>query len=214
MKINRIGTWFILGGLLLVAAALWLTGSNLWQGQQAGEASSRVLGKMAAQNPEMPTQASAEAPEQTEPTVELAIPDYMRNPAMEMPTQEIEGQTYVGVVDIPALELSLPVINEWSYPRLRVAPCRYMGSAYLNDLIIMAHNYRTHFGTLLDLQLGDDVYFTDMTGNVFHYAVIELETLGGTEVEEMISGDWDLTLFTCTVGGRTRVTVRCERTES
>ena len=29
-------------------------------------------------------------------------------------------------------------------------------------------------------------------------------------VEEMLSGGWALTLFTCTLGGRTRVTVRCE----
>ena len=36
-----------------------------------------------------------------------------------------------------------------------------------------------------------------------------METLMPTAVEEMESGDWDLTLFTCTVGGRTRVAVRC-----
>ena len=30
-----------------------------------------------------------------------------------------------------------------------------------------------------------------------------------TSVQEMTDGDWDLTLFTCTVGGKSRVTVRC-----
>ncbi len=33
------------------------------------------------------------------------------------------------------------------------------------------------------------------------------------DVEEMITGDWDLTLFTCTLGGQTRVTVRCQLIE-
>jgi sortase A len=36
-----------------------------------------------------------------------------------------------------------------------------------------------------------------------------MEILSPFAVEEMTSGDWDMTLFTCTVGGQSRVTVRC-----
>ena len=54
-----------------------------------------------------------------------------------------------------------------------------------------------------------DVTITDVDGHIFAYEVISLESLMPTAVEEMESGDWDLTLFTCTVGGRTRVVVRC-----
>ena len=76
-------------------------------------------------------------------------------------------------------------------------------------MIILAHNYSTHFGTLKDLGIGDPVTFTDADGNVFRYEVLELETLMPSAIEKMESGDWDLTLFTCTVGGQSRVTVRC-----
>ena len=38
---------------------------------------------------------------------------------------------------------------------------------------------------------------------------VELETLSPFAIEEMTGGNWDLTLFTCTVGGQYRVTVRC-----
>lgn len=38
----------------------------------------------------------------------------------------------------------------------------------------------------------------------------EIQILQPGDVEEMLSGGWALTLFTCTLGGRTRVTVRCE----
>jgi len=48
-------------------------------------------------------------------------------------------------------------------------------------------------------------------GNVFAYKVVETETLSPFSIEEMTTGDWDLTLFTCTVGGQNRVAVRCER---
>lgn len=45
--------------------------------------------------------------------------------------------------------------------------------------------------------------------NTALYEVIELETLSPFAIEEMTGGNWDLTLFTCTVGGQYRVTVRC-----
>ena len=129
-----------------------------------------------------------------------------------MPTVSFDGNDYIGRVDIPSLGLSLPVISEWSYPRLKIAPCRYTGSAYLDNLIIAAHNYSSYFGNLNRLNTGDTVTFTDVDGNQFTYAVSLIEDLPGTAIEEMQAGEWDLTLFTCTLGGRSRVTVRCERT--
>ena len=96
---------------------------------------------------------------------------------------------------------------------MKISPCRYEGSIYLDNMVICGHNYSTHFGTLKELDAGDLVFFTDMDGNLFEYAVAETEILQPTAVEEMTSGNWDLTLFTCTVGGATRVTVRCLKLE-
>ena len=56
---------------------------------------------------------------------------------------------------------------------------------------------------------GEIITFTDMDGNVFFYEVAEIEILDPYAKEEMLSGEWDLTLFTCTYGGQERVTVRC-----
>lgn len=137
-------------------------------------------------------------------------PPFVQYPEMEMPTREIDGQTYIGMVEVPALELSLPVISEWTYPRLKKAPCRYVGSVYSKDMVICGHNYDRHFGRLKDLAVGDEVRFTDMDGNVFFYSICGTEQLGKYAVEDMLAGEWDLTLFTCTKGGRMRVTVRCK----
>ena len=136
-------------------------------------------------------------------------PAFVRYPDMEMPMKEIDGETYIGVVEIPSLELSLPVMSDWSYPQLKKAPCRYVGSVYSHDVVICGHNYDRHFGRLKELVPGDEVRFTDMDGNVFRYSVCAVEQLAKTAVEEMQTGDWDLTLFTCTKGGVMRVTVRC-----
>ena len=167
----------------------------------------RLTPTLSSRQSELPPLSSGEALE------EAFVPDHVLNPEMAMPEENIDGRSYIGVLDIPALELSLPIISEWSYDALQIAPCRYSGSTYLDNLVIAGHNYRSHFASLPQLQPGDTVTFTDMDGNVFSYAVSSLETLSPYAVSDMTSGDWDLTLFTCTVGGQSRLAIRCDRTE-
>ena len=207
---NKKGLFFLRAGLLLIAAALCLVGYNLWEGYRVGQITADTVQQLHAYiEPETaPTDAIASPEDASLPAV--TIPGYIRTPEMEMPTQNIDGWDYIGMVEIPALALELPVISHWSYPALKVSPCRYQGSAYTDDLILLAHNYQSHFGSIQQLQTGDVVSFTDMNGNVFAYEVVLKETLEPTAIEEMEAGEWDLTLFTCTVGGSYRVTVRCE----
>ena len=86
---------------------------------------------------------------------------------MEMPTQEIDGQRYIGTLRLESLGLTLPIISEWDYTRLRIAPCRYAGSAYLDNMVIAAHNYESHFGQLKNLSQGEQITFTDIDGTCF-----------------------------------------------
>ena len=204
-------------GLLLIAAALFLAAYNIYDEQRAEQAAHETVEQLEACLPaESPAETLPEGMETLPPAGpgEVEIPDYVLDPNHEMPVRNIGGEDYIGVLEIPSLGLMLPVMSEWSYPRLKIAPCRYTGSAYQGNLIIAAHNYRSHFGNLKELCEGDVVCFTDMDGNVFSYEVVLLEILQPTDVDEMESGDWDLTLFTCTVGGKSRVTVRCERTDA
>ena len=198
-------------GLLLLLAALGLTAYNLWLDARASMSVDVVLERLtptlSSRQSELPALSSGEALE------EAFVPDYVLNPEMAMPEETIDGRNYIGVLDIPALELSLPIISEWSYDALQTAPCRYSGSAYLDNLVIAGHNYRSHFASLPQLQPGDTVTFTDMDGNVFSYAVSSLETLSSYAISDMTSGDWDLTLFTCTVGGQSRLAIRCDQAE-
>ena len=129
---------------------------------------------------------------------------------MDMPVERIDGIEYVGILQLPALSLELPIASQWSYPVLRKAPARYSGSAYTQDLVICGHNYTSHFGNLSALEPGDPVVFVDMDGNVFQYQVAEQELLNAEDVEAMQEGDWALTLFTCTIGGKNRIVIRCD----
>lgn len=204
-------------GLLLIAAALFLASYNLYDELRAEQSARQAVTQLDAY---LPAEAALEAPSDSagdqEPLVSderTVIPDYVLSPNMEMPVETINGIDFIGVLRIPALELELPIISEWNYPNLKSAPCRYSGSAYLNNLILCGHNYASHFGSLKTLSEGDIATFTDIDGNVFIYKMVERETLNPTDIEGMESGNWDLTLFTCTVGGQSRVTIRFELEE-
>lgn len=189
------GTIWMDTGLLLLSAAFCLTTYNVWDETRAENAAEQVTQQLE----EIISQAS-------EGTFVEACQKYQE---VEMPTKKIDGTFYIGLLEVPSLNLVLPVSGEWSESNARTAPCRYEGSAYANNLIIAGHNYRTQFAKLESLIGGDLVFFTDTEGTVFSYRVAEVEVLDGTAVKEMKNGDWDLTLFTCTYSGRARITIRC-----
>ena len=129
----------------------------------------------------------------------------------EEPAEEITYD-YAGVIAIPDLSLELPVIDQWNYARLKVAPCRQSGAAADGDLVIAAHNYKSHFGYLDRLEPGASVIFTDMEGTVYRYAVEEIRQLEPEDVEDVssvFSSEYPLVLYTCTPGGKARVAVFC-----
>lgn len=193
MRIKR-GTLFMLAGLLLILGAGGLTLHNYLEENAAAVQAERVVEVLEAQV--IPPSTDGEPPVQT---------------ATELQAVEIDERAYIGVLEIPALGLTLPVQADWSLPKLKASPCRYVGSALTGDMIIAGHNYRRHFGALSSLQAGEGVWFTDVNGHVYAYEVTGTEVLDGGDVDGMLAGDWDLTLFTCTLGGRSRVTVRCSQ---
>ena len=209
MKTNR-GTVWINAGLLLIAAALFLSAYNERESHEARDSAQQVIAQLCDA---LPTEAGDALPTEAGETEPTTLPESLPDVQREMPVKTINGRDYIGVLSIPSLELELPVISQWDYPALKVAPCRYAGSLYQDNLIICAHNYASHFGKLKTLQPGDIVLFTDMDEHVVTFQMVERETLNPMDEEGMEAGDWDLTLFTCTIGGQTRVTIRLERVE-
>lgn len=185
------------GGVLLIAALL-LTTFNIYDDRRAEKEARRVV-EAIFENPEE---------EKKENSIENTEMIYSE---MEMPVVEFEGNRYIGLLEIPALELKLPVMEDWSYEKLRIAPCRYSGSIYQDDMIIAGHNYKAHFSNVKRLPIGEKLKYTDAAGNVFSYYIGWMETISGKDREKMLEGDWDLTLFTCTYGGQNRCAIRCIR---
>lgn len=137
-------------------------------------------------------------------------PDIWIDPDMDMPEVELDGLSCIGTIEIPSLDIKLPVTSEFTYDLMKLAPCRYSGSAYKGNMVIAAHNSWFHFGRIHSLDPGSKVVFTDALGNQFVYHVAVVESLEPDSVEDMTSSEYPLTLFTCTLDAKNRVTVRCK----
>lgn len=189
MKRNRRrrGAVLLASGMLLLGLAGSLTVINMIEDRAAGEYTNQILDNMALSE-EMNIVAESD----------------------ENPIVIVDEEAFCGTVVIEKLRVKLPIFQQWNYKKLQKAPCRYSGSVEMNDMIIAAHNYNSHFGKLNVLENGDEIIFVDVLGKTYNYEVKEILLLDGSAVEDMTSGEWDFTLFTCTKGGKQRVTVRCE----
>lgn len=183
-KRNRGIAFLLIGVLLLLVACGWY-GYNILEDKKAGKQAADILYKI--ENLQETTEDESK------------------------PVITVDGDAFCGRVIIKKLGVELPVYDEWNYARLKSAPCRYTGSIETNDIVIAAHNYKSHFGPLNRLKIGDEVEFKDVHGKSHLYEVCELANLDGTAVSDMQSGGWDFTLFTCTMSGEQRITVRCEK---
>ena len=212
MNRRKAGVLLMLCGALFLLGAAWLAASNQREEAHAEEKAEAALidlkRELIADSGQLlpPQGNSQDASSDIAPTVEVLSP--------EMPTLQIDGQDYIGYLELPTLGLSLPVMSEWSELKLQTAPCRYWGTIRDGTLVILAHNYARHFGRLKELGIGDPAQFVDANGVVYSYEVAALETLEPDEVNRMVDSEYDLTLFTCTYGGKHRVTVRLNRTRS
>ena len=189
---KRIGVLCIILGFCCLFSAVGLIAYNQMEEKSAEAASAAML-----HNVQQITETEGKAPAAEYPA--------------EMPTVDVDGNPCIGMLSIPVLELELPVISEWDYDRLKIAPCRQYGSTKTDDLVIAAHNYASHFGRLAQLRTGDLLTFTDMDAETILYGVVTVDVLEPTAVDTVKDSEFDLVLYTCTYGGENRVAVFCDR---
>ena len=194
-------------GVILLAAAVALAVRNFQTDLEAAQSRDTVLLQLADAMPEVEETPATDEP----PVTEAPEPEKEEEEKEVLPSVPIDGRNYMGAIRFPALNLELPVLAEYTLPALRIAPAVYSGTPEGNDLVICGHNYRSHFGPLNRLSLGDEILMRTVDGRVYRYTVAATEIVSPLAVADVTNGQWDLTLFTCTLGGQTRFVVRCDR---
>lgn len=211
---KKLGLVLVLAGALLIGGALALYGANRVEDEKAGAAAVETAAVLQqqieqAQTQHMQTEVQ-ERPEDVspEPSMDAPVEDAETEPA---PVAMVGDYEYLGVLSLPSLGLELPVMADWDYDRLKLAPCRQFGSAEEDNLVIAGHNYIGHFANLGMMKAGDSVTFTTMDGAVNTYVVAKTDIISPEDTEKVSESGYALTLYTCTYGRQNRVTVYCER---
>lgn len=195
-------------GLVLLCAAGVMYAFNERQDALAGQSAQALLAEL---NHDLQWNPSFTlAPELPAPSQASEEPSAAPEPSPEPIQTTLSGYDLLGVLSVPDVGVELPILSEWSYDLLKVAPCRYAGTLAGGDLILLGHNYKSHFAPLSRVAVGDTVEFVDAGGVTWTYRVDQVETLHKSEAERLPSPDHELTIFTCTHGGQDRLVLRCK----
>lgn len=214
---KKISTILFFSGFICIFSAVIIILFNINSSNNAGEKSKQVIDEF--KNYISESENSSPEDDEVKQRAERVYEKYQGNTDTdnEITYEEeefiLDGNSFIAIISVPSLSIELPVRSFLSMENLKSYPCRYTGKIYDNNLIIAAHNYDSHFGNIKNLCSGDEVDITDAQGKVFKYIVEDIEIIDGTAIESMQAGDWDLTLFTCTLSGKSRVTVRCYKSE-
>lgn len=188
---NKFSKYLIILGILCILLSITLYIKNKYQELDTGKKSKEILDIIE-------TKINVSDKEEIKSNTE----DLVLN---------ISGYDYIGVINIPSLNIKLPIMRETDYDRLAISPCKYYGNITTNDLVLCAHDYINQFGKISNLKEDDIVIITDVLGNNYVYKVVLTEELNPTDITNMIDSPFDLTLYTCSYGALKRITVRCNR---
>ena len=125
---NKKALFLIIIGIILIISALYLQLHNNYEDIKAGKESKEVVEVI---QEELNTQEIKEDSDKE--------------------TIKVNGDEYIGIINIPSLNVELPVMSDWSYEKMKKSPARYYGSLETNDLVICAHSYKNFFRYIKNL---------------------------------------------------------------
>lgn len=124
-----------------------------------------------------------------------------------------DGTIYytIGVINIPSINVNYPIHSTYTDELLKIAPCRFHGPNpnEVGNLCIAGHNYKNSkfFSKVPNLQLGDKIEITDLSGRMLTYTVYDKFIVNPDELEctsQLTNGNKEITLITCTNDNKQR----------
>lgn len=139
------------------------------------------------------------------PPPQSAVPEERTD--SRMPTLEIGGNDFIGILEFEEAGYSFPVGGDWG--KSDQYPCRYYGSVYDGSLVVGATNQKGQITFAKELSVGNTIYFTDMTGNRYRYLITDIVYRDHADNEVLISDTVDLSLFIKNIYGFEYIIIKC-----
>lgn len=119
------------------------------------------------------------------------------------------------IVKIPSLGIEYPVLSETNDELLKISVNKLWGPNpnEVGNYVIVGHNYKSGkmFGKLKNINTGDIIELTDLTGRTIKYVVSEKYVINPTDVQctsQRTNGKKQITLITCANSGTKRLVVQ------
>lgn len=212
--------------LLLVA----LLGYSWWQGRTGDSEidglliktqevipSSRQVGVIATQTPENAKKSGASpgkaAGKGQGGTADTSAPD-SASPYLE--TANLSGYEVTGILQIPDLNRSWPIIAGGDAAATAKIPSIYGGNPASGNLVIADGADNQQFSGLKDLPDGSKVVFTDISGHEYRYQIATVETVPSGKLSAISRHRerWDAAIITPNFSGRSQIVTRLVKAEN
>ena len=112
---------------------------------------------------------------------------------MDMPALQLQGEDFIGLLEIPAYGTVLPLCATWQAGKANRYPCRFDGTVYNGSLIISGS--ASQLACLKTIGHGDTVTITDLQGAVYTYHVTNIRRTDNARSETLRKEDAQLVLF-------------------
>ena len=186
-------------GVLLLVAAVSIYGYYEWTNAQATRQATELLQGL-TQKPD-----KSSPPTKAQNTTDIAAQHTAFD--TEPSTDTTISFDDTGILTMPSIDITLPVLPECNDSNLKRSVCLY-DKPTDGQWIIAGHSYDGHFGKIPQLRPGDTVTW-EIGGYVRDLQVQETVEIRSDDFETLYDGTWTLTLFTCNYNGNRRILVRC-----
>lgn len=112
---------------------------------------------------------------------------------MDMPARNLQGRDFVGLIEIPAYDVKLPLGGRWQAGKAGRYPSRLDGTVYDGSLILGGSG--SQLACLKQISHGETVRVTDMQGAVFTYTVSRIRRANDADLDTLRSENARLVLF-------------------
>lgn len=127
-----------------------------------------------------------------------------------------ENINIIGLLEIPKINLSYPILDTSSKELLKISVCRFSGPLpnRLGNLCIAGHNYKNNsmFSKLNFLEKGDSIFITDINNTKLEYIIYNKEKVKENNIDCIKNNNpIEVTLITCNdTNNRERIVLKAK----
>lgn len=135
--------------------------------------------------------------------------------------EEINGHKVIGIIKIPKINLEYPILETTTVETLNLSITKFWGEEIneIGNVTLAGHNNLSGvmFGKIKKLKVGDIIELTDIQNITLKYEIFKTYIIDPNDISCILpeqEGTREITLITCTTGGKNRYIVKARQIES